>query len=151
MDYVDVKINYEEPFGRLEQFYTQAGIFNLIDSAKEKYGIPQDALVSYQLIRCNQKTHDKLRDQLTYNWQYYNYDRNSGKVPGNRKLRKYKTKHKLSHGDEVRLAWHYGLGISPMVDETVPDDIIRVMVEWDEKIINDIKYRYVQDSKFSNL
>lgn len=151
MTYIDLKVDYETPFGRIEQFYEQMGIFDIIRETKEKYNIPSEAYVPYKLLRCNQKTHSKLREQFFYNWKYYNYDRYTGKVLGGKKLRKYKKAHPLSHDDEARITWNYSLGCSPCEDDSVPDDIIRVIVEWDEDTIKDILNRYEIDKKHNLL
>ncbi len=141
MKYKDFTINYEKPFGRLEQFYEELGVFDLIKERKKEYNIPEDAYVSYTLIRCNPKTYIKLEEQLKYNWMYYSYDRYTGR-PKRKTLVKYKRPHPLYPADQSRIAWHYGLGIAPVKDENVPEDVIRIITEWDQETVNDIISRY---------
>lgn len=141
MDYKDFVINYEKPFGRLEQFYNELGVFDLIKERKKEYNIPEDAYVSYTLIRCNPKTYIKLEEQLKYNWMYYSYDRYTGQ-PKRKTLIKYKRAHPLYPADYSRITWHYGLGIAPVQDESVPEDVIRIITKWDQETIDDIIHRY---------
>ena len=141
MKYKDFTVYYEIPFGRLEQFYDKLGILDLLVERKKVYNIPENAYLSYHLLTCNSKTHEKLKQQLIYNWENYNYDRYTGEFKG-KKLTKYKNPHRLSYSDKNCIIWHYDLGISPKIDDNVPDDIIRVMTVWDQDIIDEAMKRY---------
>lgn len=141
MKYKDFTIYYEIPFGRLEQIYNNLGILDLLNERKKAYDIPESAYLSCSLLACNSKTHEKLKQQLIYNWENYNYDRDTGEFKG-KKLTKYRNRHPLSYSDKSCISWHF-IDISPKIDDSIPDDIIRVTTEWDQDIIDKTIERYI--------
>ena len=132
MSHIDFKINYDIPFGRMSTLYKELGIFDALDKRKIELGFedPDNWLLDPTIVSCNEKTREKLLKQWENNWKNYNYDHRTG-LPKVSTLKKYKNPHSLSQTDKQVISWNFYLGDGPSCDEEVPDDILRVNMDWD--------------------
>ena len=134
--FVDIKIDYDIPFGRMETFYSSQGVDDVIENEKARRGYenPQDLLLDPNIVRCSSKTQKKLVKQWEYNWRNYNYDHHTG-LQKTKTLKKYKSPHSLSYGDKERISWTFYLGSGPGSDDNLEDDILRICLDWEEKAV----------------
>ena len=132
MSYVDFKIDYDVPFGRMSTLYEKLGIFKILEDRKVELGFedPENWLLDPSIVACNEATREKLLKQWEYNWKNYNYDHRTG-MPKVKTLKKYKNPHSLSLDDRHVIAWNFYLGDGPASNDDIPDDILRVNMDWD--------------------
>jgi len=133
--YVDIKIDYTIPFGTLSEFYHSQGVFNIVDERKAELGIPNNAILPATIVRANDFTQKKLLAQWEKNWREYNYNHHTGEHRGT-KLIKLKRPQSLNQWDINTLSFNFYLGIGPGNDNSLPDDIMRIRLDWDEKEIS---------------
>lgn len=108
------------PILRLEDFYHEAGILNLIEAIVQQFGVEKkDVICLPQQVLVNPKTGKKLESIIEETWEWYNVNRHDGvwKKGG---PKKYKTKHPLSHYDKNTLSMHF-LNLTPETSEEVPE------------------------------
>ena len=143
MSYIDFKIDYDVPFGRISTLYENLGINEAIENRKKELNFPDPEtwLLSPNLVKCNTKTQQKLLEQWESNWRNYNYDRRSG-MPKRKELIKYKTPHNLTENERQKISWTFYLGDGPASDDEIPDDILRLDLNF---TIDDAKKRGEND------
>ncbi len=128
----EFKLDYSKPFGCMSDLYEQLGILEALHEERVRRGYDDSILVDPNILKANDKTRRKIIQIWKENWKNYNYDRRSGK-PKRGGLKKYKNPHPLYLDEGKFIEWNFYFGIGPGQDDTLPDDLIIMNLDWDDE------------------
>lgn len=128
----EFKLDYSKPFGCMADLYEQLGILKALHEERVRRGYDDSTLVDPNILKANDKTRRKIIEAWKENWKNYNYDRRTG-TPKRGGLKKYKNPHPLYHDEARTIEWNFYFGIGPGRDDTLPDDLITMNLDWDDE------------------
>ena len=128
----EFKLDYSKPFGSMSDLYTSLGIFDALHEEMAKRQYKEGTTVNPNILKANENTRNKLIAAWEDNWRNYNYDRRSGKTKRPTLIR-YKHPHPLADNDRQTIRWSFYFGIGPIQDDSLPDDVIVMNLDWDDE------------------
>lgn len=143
MRFKEFKIDYSVPFGSITELYENLGIMEELRKEAIRRGFDaKKILFPPEFIKCNGDTQEKIINAWKTNWRNYNYNRRTG-LPKTKVLKKYSRPHSLSYDEKRTIEVTFYLGDGPAQEMSLPDDVLRVYLDWpDDKIKIKEEYCY---------
>jgi len=119
--------------GRLEVFYRDLGIMDVLEKAVTKEKLDPHLICGADHICANHKTVEKMKQMIIDTWKYYSIDKMSGTYKNpNKEYVRHKKASGLSKNDEDKISFNF-LNWGPYENSGMPDNSIWVNCNFDKE------------------